>query len=243
MLHARALHLLRASAARQNRVESWVKDFDLSVADQRTLYLASADLLRSSRVRMPGRSHATCAVTHLWSVRCTAPALEQGVRLSGCLQSATCAGTPVFGLQALPATARFYVLDLWCCCDAVGLRLPAGECTGRSYFLSTALLKGCQAGVHGIQCCGTQAILGACLAVQRSQCSLAVQRSQCSLARAQKKAAGAKDAFKLTLKALASFEVRAHCKQSKCLRRLLLCLHHAAVQLSAALLMAQHNAG
>jgi hypothetical protein len=36
---------------RQGRVESWVKDFDLSVADQRTLYLASADLLRSSRVR------------------------------------------------------------------------------------------------------------------------------------------------------------------------------------------------
>ena len=35
----------------QGRVESWVKDFDLSVADQRTLYLASADLLRSSRVR------------------------------------------------------------------------------------------------------------------------------------------------------------------------------------------------
>ena len=40
----------RPFATWQGRVESWVKDFNLSVADQRTLYLASADLLRSSRV-------------------------------------------------------------------------------------------------------------------------------------------------------------------------------------------------
>lgn len=45
----------------QGRVESWVKDFDLSVADQRTLYLASADLLRSSRVRTTLPSPAAAA--------------------------------------------------------------------------------------------------------------------------------------------------------------------------------------
>ena len=43
---------LRAGAVRQARVESWVKEFDLGVADLRTLYLASADLLRASRVCM-----------------------------------------------------------------------------------------------------------------------------------------------------------------------------------------------
>ncbi|KAK9831893.1 hypothetical protein WJX81_006639 [Elliptochloris bilobata] len=42
----------------KNRVESWVKDFDLSVADQRTLYLASADLLRSSRKKAAGAKDA-----------------------------------------------------------------------------------------------------------------------------------------------------------------------------------------
>lgn len=59
---------LNASAVLQNRVESWVKDFDLSVADQRTLFLASADLLRSSRVRITGRSHVTCVERQITDV-------------------------------------------------------------------------------------------------------------------------------------------------------------------------------
>ena len=134
---------------RQNRVESWIKDFDLSVADQRTLYLASADLLRSSRVRITARSNIACVEAQIKDV--------------------------VFSV-----------------CAAIVLPVHVAGEVPRWLALRSVLQHTSSTSDRALRSSAADAVF-VC---------------------AQKKAAGAKDAFKLTLKALATFEVRAQCTHS-----------------------------
>lgn len=175
---------------RQNRVESWVKDFDLGVADQRTLYLASADLLRSSRVRTAGRSHAPCAETQISNAGYSTCASEgfscQGnysLRHTGACAHKLLGSCSHFGKMPLPGLLASQTIRT---CSLLQSRGLERWLTLRSVLQHTSSTSD-----------------------RAFRWSTANATPVC----AQKKAAGAKDAFKLTLKALATFEVRAQRKQ------------------------------